>query len=261
MNKPLMALCLLLVITAGLWFALDTGTLNTTAENPSPNTATNAPGSGKIAPSAATTGHSALSDNVNPEPKAADTAANKTAQATTPLAERLSKMQSRRPDRIFDPAEVRAAVQRDSAWSNETPDNLDDLPLDAEALNDGRQIISFDPLKLETLMPGDQVSVNIDETGEQYTVNINRTEKHDYDSISWYGTINGNDGQTYQVSFTQSDTLTLGGLDTPDGNYQLQAHGDAGWIASSASLFKVPEGQTDAIIPADVKPQPVPIAH
>lgn len=250
MNKPLMALCLLLVATAALWFALD-------PDASSPSAGQNAMEPDQPATVAADYSVSNSPDTVTTAPATQAVSApatdNNASDKTQPsFEERLNAMQQRRPNRTYDEAEVRAAVQRDSAWSNETPDNLDELPLESEALNDGRQIITFDPLKLETLMPGDQVNVSIDETGEQYTVNINRIEQHDYNSVSWYGEINGNDGQTYQVSFTQGETLTVGGLSTPDGNYQLQAHGDAGWIASSASLFKVQEGQTDAIVPGEL---------
>ena len=250
MNKPLMALCLLLVATAALWFALDPDASSPAAgpspvqpAQPAPVAATHSVGNSPDAVAAAP------ATQTNSAPATDNNASDKTQPS---FEERLSAMQQRRPNRTYNEADVRAAVQRDSAWSNETPDNLDELPLESEALNDGRQIITFDPLKLETLMPGDQVNVSIDETGEQYTVNINRIEQHDYNSVSWYGEINGNDGQTYQVSFTQGETLTVGGLSTPDGNYQLQAHGDAGWIASSASLFKVQEGQTDAIVPGEL---------
>ncbi|WP_041523863.1 hypothetical protein [Gilvimarinus agarilyticus] len=252
MNKTLMALCLLSVAAAGLWFALDSAPHSSAAGQSRAAPDQPAP----IAAATRKVGHNpgtvatVSAAHANSTPTANNNAID---NAQPSFEERLGVMQQRRPNRHYDEAEVRAAVQRDSAWSSETPDNLDELPLESEALNDGRQIITFDPLKLETLMPGDQVKVSIDETGEQYTVNINRIEQHDYHSISWYGEIDGNDGQTYQVSFTQGDTLTVGGLSTPDGNYQLQAHGDAGWIASSASLFKVQEGQTDAIVPGELK--------
>jgi hypothetical protein len=99
------------------------------------------------------------------------------------------------------------------------------------------------------------VKVTIDETGEDYNVTVDRVEKHDYNSISWYGHIEGADGQTYSVSFTRGETLTVGGLDTPEGHYVLQAHGNNGWIASSALLFKIDPNVDDAIYPHDVEQQ------
>jgi hypothetical protein len=163
-------------------------------------------------------------------------------------ADRLEAMQKRRPDRKFDSAEVLAAMERKTVWST-AKDPAKDLPLEPEEKGDGRQFINFDSLKLETLMPGDTVTVGIDETSENYEVIVDRVEKHDYDSITWHGHIDGRDGQTYTVSFTRGKHLTVGGLSTPDGHYVLQAHGNNGWVASSARLFKSDPDVPDAIYP------------
>lgn len=169
-------------------------------------------------------------------------------QDYTQIEARLEAMRQRRPERNFDVVAVEAAMKRDTAWSPavEVPN---DLPLEPEELTDGRQFIQLDGLKIETLMPGDNVRVSIDETGQEYLVSMDRVEKHDYDSISWHGHIDGADGQTYSVSFTRGKQLTVGGLDTPDGHYVLQAQGNNGWIASSDLLFKVDPNVDDAIYP------------
>lgn len=167
------------------------------------------------------------------------------------VIERLEIMRERRPNIDFDEDAVAAAMQRQSAWSpvKEKPTNL---PLEPELLNDGRRFFRLDSLKLETLVPGDTVKVNLEEVGQEYTVTIDRTEKHDYDSVSWYGHIETGDGQTYSVNFTKGGDLTVGGLSTPEGHYVIQSHGDTGWVASSALLFKVEPGHDDAIYPEDV---------
>ncbi len=168
--------------------------------------------------------------------------------------ERLTAMQERRPNQHFDPVAVEAAMTRQNAWApaEEVPE---DLPLQPEEFTDGRQFIALDSLKIETLMPGDDVKVTIEETGQDYSVAVDRVEKHDYNSISWYGHIEGADGQTYSVSFTRGEKLTVGGLDTPEGHYVLQAHGNNGWIASSALLFKIDPKVDDAIYPHEVEQQ------
>ncbi len=170
------------------------------------------------------------------------------------IAERLDAMQRRRPGEHFDPAAVAAAVQRDTAWApaEEIPT---ELPLEPEEFSDGRQFIQFDSLKLETLMPGDNVKVRVEELGEDYTVVIDEIKKHDYSNISWYGHIDGDDGQTYSVSFTRGEGLTVGGLSTPEGHYVLQAHGNNGWIASSGLLYKIDPNVPDVIYPEDVMQQ------
>lgn len=165
--------------------------------------------------------------------------------------ERLEVMQLRRPERSYDLDEIAAALKRETVWApaDEVPDNL---PLEPDELTDGRQFIQLDSLKVETLEPGDAVKVYIEETGQEYLVTMDSVEKHDYDSISWYGHIDGADGQTYSVSFTRGKTLTVGGLDTPDGHYVLQAHGNNGWLASSSLLFKIADPNvSDAIDPRD----------
>ena len=175
-------------------------------------------------------------------------------QGITPeLQERLSAMQQRRPNQHFSAEQVMAAVKRTKTWTaaEEIPR---ELPLKPEEFNDGRQFIELDSLKIETLMPGDQVKVRVDKNAKDYEVIIDRIEKHDYNSISWYGHIQGDDGQQYSVSFTRGEQLTVGGLDTPDGHYVLQGHGDKGWIASSQLLFKADTSVSDAIHPADVDP-------
>ena len=160
-------------------------------------------------------------------------------------------MQERRPERNFDVAEVAAALKRETAWSP-AEDVPSHLPLEPEELTDGRQFIQLDSMKIETLAPGDAVKVLIEETGQEYVVTMDNVEKHDYDSISWHGHIDGSDGQTYSVSFTRGKELTVGGLDTPEGHYVLQAHGNDGWLASSALLFKIAEpNESDAIDPRD----------
>lgn len=167
------------------------------------------------------------------------------------VEERLDVMQQRRPERNFDLVEVAAALKRENAWlpAEEVPDNL---PLEPEEFTDGRQFIQLDSMKIETLVPGDEVKVLIEETGQEYVVTMDKVEKHDYDSISWHGHIDGSDGQTYSVSFTRGKALTVGGLDTPEGHYVLQAHGDNGWLASSALLFKIADPDvSDAVDPRD----------
>ena len=165
----------------------------------------------------------------------------------------MAAIQQRRPNLQFSNREVIAAVNRTSSWTP-TEDVPRELPLQPEEFTDGRQFIELDSLKIETLMPGDQINVRVAENTKEYKVTIDQVEKHDYNSISWYGHIQGDDGQEYSVSFTRGEQLTVGGLDTPEGHYVIQAHGNKGWVASSQLLFKVDTSVSDAVHPADVDP-------
>ncbi len=189
-------------------------------------------------------------------PSSAQTSSQKESKTYARLQDRLDAMRERRPNLQFDPAAVEAAVNRQHTWENakKLPTHL---PLKPEEFTDGRQFIQLDSLKIETLMPGDSVRVSIIDSGERdYNVIMDSIEKHDYNSISWHGHIDGNDGQTYQVSFTRGEKLTLGGLDTPEGHYVLQAHGNDGWIASSKILFKIDPNHTDEVYPTEDKLYP-----
>ena len=73
-------------------------------------------------------------------------------------------------------------------------------------------------------------------------------QQQDESRITWKWHIEGYDGEKYHVSFTKGETLTVGGIDTPDGHYVVQAHGNKGWVASSGLLFKE---HVDPIVPPE----------
>ena len=203
--------------------------------------------------SPASTGDNNQVNNQKITKNASSTSPTDEQTVTAELQERLAAMQQRRPNQQFSNSEVAAAVNRTTSWK--PAENIPrELPLQPEEFTDGRQFIELDSLKIETLMPGDQVNVRVDENSKDYKVTIDKVEKHDYNSISWHGHIQGDDGQKYSVSFTRGEQLTVGGIDTPDGHYVLQGHGDKGWIASSQLLFKADTSVSDAIHPADVDP-------
>jgi hypothetical protein len=166
-----------------------------------------------------------------------------------PLTERLQAMHNRRAGQSYDRDAVAAAVARNSAW-RPLAGIPDSLPLTPVERNDGRQFIEFDPLKLETLMPGDEITIAVTEHGIEYRGRIDSIEIHDGGSISWFGHLVGLDNH-YSMTFTRGKSLTVGGMDTPEGHYVLQSHDELGWIASSETLFKRNPDETDAIIPPE----------
>lgn len=195
--------------------------------------------------------------NSAPTPAPATTFAAASSNANETLSpelqERIAAIKQRRPNQQFNSADIAAAVERTTSWTP-TEEIPRDLPLQPEEFTDGRQFIELDSLKIETLMPGDKVEVQVDPSIKEYEVTIDRVEKHDYNSISWYGHIQGDDGQKYNVSFTRGEQLTVGGVDTPDGHYVVQGHGEKGWVASSQLLFKADPSVSDAIHPSEVDP-------
>jgi len=159
--------------------------------------------------------------------------------------ERLRVITQRRPRKNYNRDDILAAMEREEVWAPQAAHA--ELPLSEEELVDGRHFFKLDVLKLESLMPGDTLKVGIEEVGAEYEVIIDRVVKHTHNSISWYGHIDI-DGETYDASFTRGESLTVGGLQTPQGQYSLQAHGESGWIASAGMLFKS-EDEVDYLIP------------
>ncbi|HEX7026592.1 MAG TPA: hypothetical protein VF268_05075 [Gammaproteobacteria bacterium] len=163
------------------------------------------------------------------------------------LENRLEAMQTRRGGKSFDPRQVVETMTQTEAWTRvETPH--DDLPLTQEEKFDGREYIRFNPMRIETLMPGDTLEIPIWQLGERYTMRVDHTETHANGSVTWHGHLE-NFNDPHRVTITVGDGLSLGGIDTPGGHYVLQAHGESGWIASSETLFKRNEAETDMIIP------------
>jgi hypothetical protein len=150
------------------------------------------------------------------------------------LEHRLTQMQARRKDRVFDIEQVAAAVTRENAWQivHEAPASL---PLKPKALADGRQFIRIDEIKLETLMPGDDITVVVSERDPAYRVRIDSVHIHDGERISWNGHLL-DQSERYSVTFTRGKYLTAGGVNTPRGHYSLQSHGEHGWVAARNTL-------------------------
>jgi hypothetical protein len=170
------------------------------------------------------------------------------AQGPYDLQSRLETMQRRQQGKVYDPQQVAAAVERGTAWTpvSQVPTSL---PLKPEEFTDGRQFIKFDALKMDTLMPGDEMWVRVKQDGPRYRVKIDSVEAHENGRVSSYGHLMDlGERERFSVTFTRGPSLTVGGMDTPDGHYELQAHGENGWIASSALLFKKHQ---DPIVPPE----------
>ena len=206
------------------------------------NASAQAPAELAAAPSASSSNHPSVPTN---------SSTVKAAPVDSLRRERLDAIAARRPDAAPNPAVVDAAVAENTAWTflDKPPTNL---PLDRQELTDGRQFIRFDATKIETLMPGDTMKVAVDKGQPEYEVIIDSVEKNDADTITWQGHLDLDDGQTYSVNFTRGKELTVAGIDTPLGNYALQAHGNTGWIAASGMLFKTNPNVDDGKIPANL---------
>ncbi|WKB50584.1 hypothetical protein [Eleftheria terrae] len=159
------------------------------------------------------------------------------------LATRLTEMAARRDGNSIDPAEALAAMQQPAAWQDD-PSVAAQLPLSNEERTDGRSFMRFNPLKLETLMPGDTLDIPIKQANATYRMVVESVESHGDGSVTWTGKLRDFPQQN-QVTLTQAlgggdrKGLTHGGVTTPDESYVLQVYDNVGWMATSASLFKI----------------------
>jgi hypothetical protein len=163
------------------------------------------------------------------------------------LQTRLDAMQKRHPGRAFEPEQVVEAMAQAEAWAR-IDNPPEDLPLTPADKFDGREYIRFNPRRIETLMPGDTLEIPIWQLGVRYKMRIDYTETHENGSVTWHGHLENFD-EPHRVAITVGNGLSLGGIETPSGHYVLQAHGESGWIASSETLFKRNEHETDMVIP------------
>lgn len=163
------------------------------------------------------------------------------------LQTRLDAMQKRHPGRAFEPEQVVETMAQAEAWAR--MDNPPEgLPLTPVEKFDGREYIRFNPKRVETLMPGDTLEIPIWQLGARYKMRVDYAETHPNGSVTWHGHLE-NFNDPHRVNITVGNGLSLGGIETPSGHYVLQAHGEAGWIASSETLFKRNENETDMVIP------------
>lgn len=152
---------------------------------------------------------------------------------------RVSEISNRRQGQPVDIAALYAASQLPAAWqsSDALPDSF---PLSEEDRMDGREFITINPLKIESLVEGDTLDIEIGQNNGRYTARIDRVMVQSDNNVSWFGhleNVPGLEGQTH-VYLTRGDHLIIGGITTPDGHFEIEARGDQGWIASGATLFK-----------------------
>jgi hypothetical protein len=167
--------------------------------------------------------------------------------------DRVYEVQARRNGQHIDPAQLWLASQQPNAW---TPVNnsSDALNLSDEERNDGRKFIEFSPLKLESLVAGDTLEIDMGAAGQSFKAKIDEVRSEDNGkNVTWTGdSLDTN--YPGHLTITKGDTLIVGGITTPDGHYELQVHGNEGWIVSSATIFKGVDQQI--IVPQDLLDNP-----
>lgn len=162
------------------------------------------------------------------------------------LQTRIDQMQARREGQHFDQEAIKNAVQQRAAWEVD-PAIADNLGLDDQERYDGREFIRFSPLKLESLMPGDEMEIPLAQQNATYQMVVDKVQVQANGNVSWYGHLKDFPMEN-QVSFTRGKDLTVGSIAVPDKQFTLQAQGGMGWVVNSYTLFK---GKDEHLYPED----------
>lgn len=152
------------------------------------------------------------------------------------LEYRLTEMKARRDGQEFDADKVRAALMMASPWS-EDASVVANLPADAVDQNDGRAFIKFEPMKIESLMPGDELVLPVPQENREFNMVVESVESHGDGVVTWRGHLKDFTEQN-QVTISQARGNTQIGIFTPDAHYQVEVFDTKGWVVNSGNLFK-----------------------
>lgn len=156
------------------------------------------------------------------------------------FGDRVSEINARRNGQETDVAALYKASQQPSAWQG--ADTVSDqFPLSDDERMDGREFIKVDQLKIESLVAGDTLEIEIAQNNGKYVARIDRVESQFGNNVSWFGhleNVPGTENDKTNVTFTRGETLMTAGITTPDGHFELEARGGEGWISKSANLYK-----------------------
>lgn len=173
------------------------------------------------------------------------------------LASRIDAINNRRPDANISPENVLAALEKSEAWKAKgSPLPTVKQKLTQEEIDDGRSFIEFDPVKVETLMPGDHMDIAIDELGLTYDMKVDNVEVFNDGNIMWSGSlmnVEGTEAEGGIVTITQSPKITIASVVLLETDFTLESYGTEGWIVDSGVLFKIDPNVTDEVIHPDDK--------
>ncbi|MDX1695000.1 MAG: hypothetical protein R3208_14640 [Ketobacteraceae bacterium] len=158
------------------------------------------------------------------------------------FGDRIAELSNRRQGQSPDISAIHAALEETNAWTA-MAEPSPDLSLTHQQRYDGREFISVNPAKIESLVPGDTLDIHIPQINGNFTATIHKAVAGIGGSVNWEGRLENmpDSAGASQVYFTSSGPLIVGGITTPHGHFELEAHGNAGWIVSSKTLFKEPD--------------------
>ena len=163
------------------------------------------------------------------------------------MQRRWIEMNERRREPAMSKEAFEEAVSATLAWSVED-EPAAGLPLAIDEIHDGREFISFNRNKIETLMPGDEMELPIHQINTQYKMVVEEVIQHGDGNITWNGFLKGESSE-YSVSITQGEKNTYAGISTPEGHFTLEVHNNDGWTVSTKTLAKFNANEPDYLLP------------
>jgi hypothetical protein len=185
--------------------------------------------------------HTPVSTPTNTQQDARPGAAN-----TPPFIKNAAPNQNPDETTLADNSLTDSAIS-DLAWSDgdptlTPPEQYQRKGIEARALHLNLE-------KISELRAGDDITVLIPQTGQNYTMGIDSISTHQNGSRRVTGSVQ-NATSPYNIVLTEGKTSTFATINTPDGAYMLEAIGNSGWITSLADLdYLSAPNQTDARIP------------
>lgn len=218
------------------WESKWSNSIEDTTSNTKSNRAKEYPPSSLIKPTLGST-------HINP-----DTTANSEEvldQAKISIEARLFSMAQRRAGLSFDKKSVQEALKQEYTW-NLSEDSIDNKYLTEKELADGRFFIESNPLRIESLMVGDSLSLNIPHTDEDFTLTVQNVIAKD-SLVQWKGELQGSEIGSF--TFTKGTSFIAGSVRTSTAIYEIEITDGKGWIHNASNLFVMEEGTTDSFIP------------
>lgn len=131
-----------------------------------------------------------------------------------------------------------------TVWGVTTPSE------NQEKEQDGiRKTVAIDRAAIGNLRVGQRMTVPIPQLEAAFTGKVEQMIKHNNGDTTWRGHLEEY-GDHFRVVITQGKDSSFASIDTPNGSYHLEAHGNTGWVAAAADLnAEIDYSKPDFIIP------------
>lgn len=155
---------------------------------------------------------------------------------------------------LFPDAQAYAqARQKVSLFAEGAPPSAIDqsLLVNERRRSDARQWIRYDLQVLAARAEGDQFLLPIDGIAMQAQIDTVELLQGQY---RWSGRILGHGGGSFHITQSFADQYAIATLQTPAGEFLLEAKNGIGWIAASDKEFVLPDDGHDGIVDTNAAP-------